>query len=91
MPRKLDPRPVIFSDHALERSAERNVPTEEAERIIRHGPAWESDGVGDYGDPKWIARGVYDGRDIGVVFVETTDGKIEVLEVLTVTSRRRGR
>ena len=84
VPRKLDPRPVIFSVHGAQPAITRNVPRAECERIIKHGPTWDADGVGHLSEPRWKARGYYDNRDVVVVFVETTDGAIEVLEVVTV-------
>ena len=91
MPRKPETREVVFTEHARERAQARRVPEAECERLIKRGPAWQSDGVGQFGDPKWIATGVFDGRSIGVVFVEARAGFIEVLEVVTVTSSSRGR
>jgi hypothetical protein len=96
MPRD-EQRPITFSAHALERIDERGVSCGQAEQLIRAG-AWEPDGVGIKGDPKWVVYGGPFGAYVGVAFVETTRvvaGKprrvIEVLHVLTVISKDKRR
>ncbi len=83
MPRN-ERRPVEFSVHAKDRLDLRGVEEDEARAIVRTG-AWRPDGVGRFGEPKWIAHGSIRGQWIDIVFVETTMGTIEVLWVLTVT------
>jgi hypothetical protein len=81
--RRPEDRFVKLSEHAIERCIERLIPFHECQRIIRGG-AWHADGVGEFGDPKWIAAGYVDGAKVEVVFVETPDGEVEILEVVTV-------
>lgn len=76
-------RHVHLSEHAIRRCIKRRIPFHEPQRIIRSGP-WHADGVGDFGEPKYIALGNIDGEKVEVVFVETADGGIEILEVVTV-------
>lgn len=91
MPRNED-RPITWSFHALSRLVERRVTQFEAEAIVRGG-VWHPDGVGDEGEPKWVAEGSLTGKLVRVVFVETRTGDgrsvIEVLHVVTVIIRRR--
>jgi hypothetical protein len=82
MPRN-EQRKIEYTEHAEYRLKTRRVTKQDVETIVRGG-TWREDGVGDFGEPKWIAAGSYAGRWIEVVFVETEDNTIEILLVLTV-------
>ncbi len=92
MPRD-EARQINFTNHALKRLAERDRTEVEVEAAIRGG-AWEANGLGRNGEPKWR---VFIGppTDLtGVVFVETTHQEhgetittIEILLVITVMNK----
>ena len=75
-------RPIRYTHHARQRIIERHISEAEVEQVIRTG-ARQPDGV-----KKWIAFGTINGRRLEVVYVETEEGEIEVLLVLSLYERR---
>ncbi len=81
MPR-YEHRTILWKQHADERLIQRGISRHEAETIIRGG-AWHTEGVGLKGEPKWAAEGSIKGQRCRIIFVETTQGTLEVLWVIT--------
>jgi hypothetical protein len=76
-------RRIIYTLHVTKRMAERHVSTVDVEQVIA-GADHTYEGPDRFGEPKWTARGFAGGQALEVVYVETAEGVLEVLLVITV-------
>lgn len=75
-------RPITFSAHALRRLAGRHINKADAEHAVRTG-YWRPNAP-----EGWVSRAAFNGRVYDIVFVETEDGGLEVLHVVTVIEKK---
>jgi hypothetical protein len=76
-------RRITYTIHVAERMAERFVSPADVEQVIA-GKDHTYEGLDRFGEPKWTARGYAGGQTLEVVYVETAEGVLEVILVITV-------